>query len=304
MQARWSILLLSFLALAAAGARQPAAAESATHYYIWGEVKNPGAYPHRGDLTVADAITAAGGFTDVANRNRANLTRGERQLILSREDLTQTGADGVAVMAGDVIRIETGAITVAGEVRKPGDYGLEHASVRQALIAAGGPTPQADLDSAYIARGGKVIRVDARQILAGAAGVENPALEPGDVLHVPKAEARVTIAGEVRRPGPYTLEPGKLERLEDLIAAAGGPTANARTTRVELRRARRAGERATVETINLEDPRADELQRNPVLQSGDHVVVPAARRGRSLSINDVYQIGILVLTLISILARN
>lgn len=305
MKACWSAFACLLL-IAAAGPLPPSSAadESATHYYIWGEVMNPGAYPCRRGLTVAQAIEDAGGFTEVANRNRATLTRGERQITLSREDLTQRGEAGVLVEPGDVIRIEKGAITVAGEVRKPGDYGLEHASVRQALIAAGGPTPMADLDSAYIARGGRVIRVDARKVLAGGPGVENPKLEPGDVLHVPRAEARVTIAGEVRRPGSYTLEAGKIERLEDLIAAAGGPTPNARTSRVELRRAPRAGERAITEIINLEDPRKDELQRNPVLQSGDHVLVPAMRRGRSLSINDVYQIGILVLTLISILSRN
>jgi len=294
------LLALAFSALAPSLAR--ADDDRKDHVYVWGEVKNPGAFPWKKGLTVPEVIRLAGGFTEAAHRNRATLTRGKREITLTADDLTPASErDAIKLERGDVLRIERGALRVEGEVRSPGDYGLEHGTVRQALIAAGGPTPAADLDTVYIARGGKVIRVDARALLTGGPAAENPTLEPGDVLHVPRSHSRVTIAGEVNRPGAYDLEPGKLERLEDLIAIAGGPTAKAQVARIELRRATRAGERPQVETINLEDPTQDELQRNPVLQSGDYVVVPAQRRGRSMGINEVYQIGVLILTLVSIL---
>ena len=288
------LLALAFSALAPSLAR--ADDQRKDHVYLWGEVKNPGAYPWKKGLTIPEAIRRAGGFTEAAHRSRATLIRGQREITLSADDLTPASErDAIKVERGDVLRIERGALRVEGEVRNPGDYGLEHGTVRQALIAAGGPTPAADLDAVHIARGGKVIRVDARALLTGGSTAQNPTLEPGDVLRVPRSHSRVTIAGEVRRPGSYDLEPGKLERLEDLIAIAGGPTANARVARIELRRATRAGERPQVETINLEDPKQDELQRNPVLQSGDYVVVPAQRRGGAWG-STRYQIGVLILT--------
>ncbi len=311
MKTRWSIwTAVAAVAVLAGGGvpaavaeeNKPAGDEAKTHFYIWGEVKSPGAFPWKKDTTVAQAIQQAGGLTERANRSRATLTRGAREITLGRDDLLGgERKDATTLEPGDTIRIEAGAIRVEGEVRRPGDYGMEHNTLRQALIAAGGPTEAADLDAAYIARGGQVVRVDARATLTGGATALNPALEPGDVLHVPKKEARVTIAGEVRSPGSYNLESGKLERLQDLMAAAGGPTARARLDRVEVRRAPRAGEKAQSQVVNTESPGLDELQRNPVLQSGDYVVVPGRKQRASIGFNEVYQVGILVLTLFSIL---
>ncbi len=48
----------------------------------------------------------------------------------------------------------------------------------------------------------------------------------------PDDELRVYVSGEVHRPGVYTLRPG--DRLEDALAAAGGPTANAALTSLNL----------------------------------------------------------------------
>ncbi|MBD3271048.1 MAG: hypothetical protein GF384_00755 [Elusimicrobia bacterium] len=42
---------------------------------VTGEVKNPGSYPLRGELTVLEAIGLAGGFTDIAARNRVKILR-------------------------------------------------------------------------------------------------------------------------------------------------------------------------------------------------------------------------------------
>ncbi|MBI3948210.1 MAG: SLBB domain-containing protein [Armatimonadetes bacterium] len=300
-------LLLSLLTLLSAAASAPAARAAdagGRHVYIRGEVKMPGAFPWQKGITVREAIQRAGGFTEAANRSRALLTRAGREIVLSREDLAgPEPREPLTLEPDDVIYVDRGGIRVEGEVRSPGDYGPEHARVREALIAAGGPTPMADLEAVYIARGGQVIRVDGHRALAGGAGAPNPDLEPGDVIHVPRAEQRVTITGEVRTPGAYTLAPGTLERLADLIAAAGGPTAWARASRVALHRPARAGEKPRVQIINLEDPGLDEVQRNPVLQAGDHVVVPARRTGRGFSIQDAYQVGILIATILALVLR-
>ncbi len=47
-------------------------------------------------------------------------------------------------------------------------------------------------------------------------------------------ELRVYVSGAVRNPGVYRLDPG--DRLEDALAAAGGPSGEADITRVNLAR--------------------------------------------------------------------
>ena len=44
-------------------------------YYVLGEVKSPGSYSMVGNVTVLNAITHAGGFTDYAAKNRVSVIR-------------------------------------------------------------------------------------------------------------------------------------------------------------------------------------------------------------------------------------
>lgn len=45
--------------------------------YVFGEVKKPGSFPLYGKLTVFEAITLAGGFTEVANPSKVRVIRQE-----------------------------------------------------------------------------------------------------------------------------------------------------------------------------------------------------------------------------------
>ncbi|HXV28618.1 MAG TPA: polysaccharide biosynthesis/export family protein [bacterium] len=67
-----------------------------SNIYIFGEVKNPGAFPLYGKMTVFEAITLAGGFTEVANRSNVKVIRqqegqGEVTLTSDIERLTKKG---------------------------------------------------------------------------------------------------------------------------------------------------------------------------------------------------------------------
>lgn len=69
----------------------------ADHYYIIGEVKNPGAYPlPEREITLVEAISLAGGFTPIAARNKTRVIRVE---------------DG----AEKIIQVKVDAITKAGK---------------------------------------------------------------------------------------------------------------------------------------------------------------------------------------------
>jgi polysaccharide export outer membrane protein len=46
-----------------------------SNVYVFGEVKNPGAFPLTGKMTVFEAVTLAGGFTEVANRSGVKVNR-------------------------------------------------------------------------------------------------------------------------------------------------------------------------------------------------------------------------------------
>lgn len=46
-----------------------------SNVYIFGEVKAPGSFPIYGRMTVLEAITLAGGFTDVANPSKVKIIR-------------------------------------------------------------------------------------------------------------------------------------------------------------------------------------------------------------------------------------
>jgi protein involved in polysaccharide export with SLBB domain len=56
-----------------------------SHVYVFGEVKNPGSFPLYGRLTVFEAVTLAGGFTDVANPAKVKIIRQEKGQEISYE---------------------------------------------------------------------------------------------------------------------------------------------------------------------------------------------------------------------------
>lgn len=46
-----------------------------SNVFVFGEVENPGSFPIYGKMTVFEAITLAGGFTDVANTSKIKVLR-------------------------------------------------------------------------------------------------------------------------------------------------------------------------------------------------------------------------------------
>lgn len=67
-----------------------------SNVFVFGEVKNPGSFPIYGKLTVFEAITLAGGFTEVANPSKVKVIRHETDgrevtLTVNIEKLTKEG---------------------------------------------------------------------------------------------------------------------------------------------------------------------------------------------------------------------
>ena len=76
---------------------------------VIGAVDRPGTFPLTEGLTVVQAITLAGGFTNLANRNATVLTRrtGEetKKYRIAVDDVTRRGAKDPLVGPGDIIYV-------------------------------------------------------------------------------------------------------------------------------------------------------------------------------------------------------
>jgi polysaccharide export outer membrane protein len=144
------------------------------------------------------------------------------------------------------------AVTVEGRVNVPGQYPLETGMTVADLIRAGGGLADAAYAgkaelTRYVVVAGGTRRTKITAIDLAAALSDDPAanvkLQPYDVLSVKEVsqwtnQENITLHGEVRFPGTYTIKPG--ETLKSVIERAGGLTRyafpqGAVFTRVELR---------------------------------------------------------------------
>lgn len=77
--------------------------------YVFGQVKNPGAYPYRSNITVIEAIALAGGFSDRADENRTNLSRSvngvDLQVRVPVQEIVESRQKNLRLLPGDIISV-------------------------------------------------------------------------------------------------------------------------------------------------------------------------------------------------------
>lgn len=133
------------------------------------------------------------------------------------------GGSEVFVSVGQVRQI---AIFVGGEVARPGLVALTaHASVLDALVAAGGVRRTGSLRAIRVDGGEAPRGIDLYPVIVGAGG-EPPdlRLREGERILVPPLGGVVAIGGEVTRPGIYELPAGAgAAPLSAMLALAGQP---------------------------------------------------------------------------------
>ena len=139
--------------------RNPADVNPAS-VYIKGQVARPGRYPLTTNMSVADLVRAAGGLQPGADLGNADLTHyewnGKAQMVGKHDDVDLNTAmaanSGVPLSNGDVLTVrelpgwnDLGAtITVRGEVKHPGSYGIRPGEKLSSIIQrAGGFAPDA-----------------------------------------------------------------------------------------------------------------------------------------------------------------
>jgi polysaccharide export outer membrane protein len=158
-------------------------------------------------------------------------------------------------------------VFIYGEVNSPGGYAVSALSTLfNALYKAGGPTANGSLRQIKLIRDKKTTTIDLYDFLvSGDKSCDAPLLS-GDVVFVPLVGSQVTIRGEVKRPAIYELVDD--ERISDLFALAGGPTAHAFMERLMLDRVSNDDSRKIMD-INLTDENREDL----LLSDGDDLSV-------------------------------
>ena len=76
--------------------------------YVNGEVAKPSAVPYRRGLTVIQALTSAGGLTDIARKKGAYILRDTERIPINLRRILEGRADDVALQRGDQVVVPEG----------------------------------------------------------------------------------------------------------------------------------------------------------------------------------------------------
>ena len=193
-------------------------------------------------------------------------------------------------------RLRRNLVYLIGEVDIPGSYAVGGgATVFNALYLAGGPGRNGSFRSIQVRRDNRVIReVDLYAYLMRGDKSGDIRLEQGDIIFVPVVDRRVTITGNVRRPGIFELKPN--EGLRDALAFAGGVEADAAVERIQIDRILPAGQRQPGrERVLVDVPLAQVTGNTAVpLVDGDRIrvfAITSERRNRITITGDVHRPG-------------
>lgn len=266
---------------------------------IEGAIDQPGEYALSPGMRVADLLLRARGVLPVAYPSRADLYRWNSNNTLSLipvdldKALAGDTAANIPLVRWDRLKVYTREevawtgrreVTVRGAVQRPGIYyRSDNLHVRDLLLMAGGPTPDASLDKAVLLhqRGDGTYAYNFVPLAAAMQGdtAQNAVIQDNDILAVYRVgEAQftpkpiVSIQGEVVTPGDYPH--GMDMKLSDLLKLAGGLKPGA-AKRITIAHARHQSTDPAMQTINFvpEQGRAFAPQDDPILQDGDVVTV-------------------------------
>jgi protein involved in polysaccharide export with SLBB domain len=118
-------------------------------------------------------------------------------------------------------RIRTIKVTLIGS-KQPGNYSISSlATVYNALFLGGGPAKNGSYRNIELIRNNKVYRtIDLYRFLVNGNQSDNIGLKDNDVIRIPAYSQRVTVEGEVKRPGIFEMKSG--ESFQDLLTFASG----------------------------------------------------------------------------------
>lgn len=132
-----------------------------------------------------------------------------------------TIGSGQSQLTVSLSRIRTIRVTIIGS-KQPGNYSISSlATVYNALFLGGGPGKNESYRNIELIRNNKTYtKVDIYKFLVNGDQSENVGLKDNDVIRIPAYNQRVTLEGQVKRPGIFEMKPG--ETFSDLLSLASG----------------------------------------------------------------------------------
>ena len=212
---------------------------------ISGTVKRPAIYELEGPTSISQLVEMGAGLVPMSHLRRVQIERVRNYTEKVAIDLDLTAlyerkdlkAD-IQILDGDFVKVFPiyssiyELVRLEGAVKYPGDYQCKPNMRLSQLLTPDKLLPQAYLDKIELVRlksdfTYEVLYFNLRGLLQGdvSQDTELRALDRIVVSTELKLVEAVTIAGEIRRPGSYTIIKG--ERLSSLIRRAGGFTADA-----------------------------------------------------------------------------
>ncbi|HUH13044.1 MAG TPA: SLBB domain-containing protein, partial [Longimicrobiales bacterium] len=266
--------------------------------FVLGDVERPGSYQVSAAATAFHALHRAGGPAANGSFRRIEVRRGVdvvRRVDLYGYLLAGDARDDVRLENGDIVFVPPvgGQVRVEGSVKRPAIYELlAPDELRDVLAYAGGPRAEASLRSVKIdrvlppiERRGGVERVILDVDVVALLEVEGPGipLRAGDRVQLfevsDERRHRVTVAGQVRKPGPFQWSPGTT--IWDVIERADGLAETAYTARAHIYRLNEDdGTRRLIRTPLLAEE-AGRPVRDVALEDRDSVVVYSTERLRT-----------------------
>jgi len=128
---------------------------------------------------------------------------------------------GQSQLSVSLSRIRTIKVTIIG-ARQPGNYSLSSLSTAfNALYVAGGPSKNGSFRNIELIRDNKVIRqIDIYKFIINGDQSDNIGLKDNDVIKIPVYNNRITIEGEVKRPGIFEIRSN--ETFADALSFSSG----------------------------------------------------------------------------------
>jgi polysaccharide biosynthesis/export protein len=280
---------------------------------LGGEVRRPAIYELKNETTAAQLLQLGGGLTPEADPKLATLERVDERRARVTVDVDLAGAAGQSQLlrAGDTLRIPPirpvleDSVVVSGFVHRPGEYQFRPGMRIGDLLPSLDDLKQ-NADQRYLLvrreqppdRSVHVFSANLEQALAEPASAANFALAPRDQIYVFDLEsgrdriieplmrelsmqsridrptAEVSVAGRIKVPGRYPLEPGM--RVSDLVRAGGSLDEAAYGGQAELTRYQIAGggeRQAELIKIDLRQVLAGDPAADLHLQPFDYLVI-------------------------------
>lgn len=123
-----------------------------------------------------------------------------------------------------VVGYRSQAVSVTGEVKNPSRQQLTDMplTLLDAIDAAGGLSEEADPRGVTVRRGGRTFTVDLQAFLEQGVGANNPVLQAGDVVSVPKLELQEAyLLGQLAKPSTIDLTHENVTLTQALTRVGG-----------------------------------------------------------------------------------